>query len=148
MEVHELCMWLSKQIGIILLLAQLRGLSVHIKIIMSTSYKLHTTLVTGMFNYETWVFRLYVVFVTSTMRLLGLIEEVFTTCQNQIMPITKSLPVAYDYEFSYLNEGSICIFNKLEGTLARLSENQRRLLKTCTKLFKLSCNTHFYYGVR
>ena len=46
------------------------------------------------FNYETWVFRLYVVFVTSTVRLLGLIEEVFTTCQNQIIPITKSLPVA------------------------------------------------------
>ena len=35
-------MLLSKQI--ILLLAQLRELSVHIKIIMSTTYKLHITL--------------------------------------------------------------------------------------------------------
>ena len=34
-------MWLSKQMGIILLLAQLRELSVHIKIIMSTSYRLY-----------------------------------------------------------------------------------------------------------
>ena len=42
------------------------------------NYTLHL-IVTGMFNYETWVFRLYVVFVTSTMRLLGLIEELFTT---------------------------------------------------------------------